>query len=121
MIGYILIAYVSLASRWKLIDRIRQGDVEISEFYCSVYGMDHRDCDSLQLCSVYLQPVRSNGEKEQQMLSQLLAESERHYERLVEEPFAYGQNLSGNVTLDAVVGRLYEACAGTNAFCLMLS
>ena len=32
MIGYILIAYVSLASRWKLIDRIRQGDVEISNF-----------------------------------------------------------------------------------------
>ncbi len=30
-------------------------------------------------------------------------ESERHYERLVEAPFVYGQTLSGNVTLDAVV------------------
>ena len=33
----------------------------------------------------------------------MLAESERHYERLVEAPFVYGQTLSGNVTLDAVV------------------
>ena len=40
---------------------------------------------------------------EQQMLAQMLAESERYYERLVKQPFVYGQPLSGNVTLDAVV------------------
>lgn len=104
MIGYILIAYVSLASRWKLIDRIRQGDVEISNFVVLyvvwIIGI-------VILCN-YVPYVYNRSEarwqkKEQQMLAQMLAESERHYERLVEEPFAYGQNLSGNVTLDAVV------------------
>ena len=104
MIGYILIAYVSLASRWKLIDRIRQGDVEISNFIALymvwIIGI-------VILCNyvpyIYNRSESKWKKKEQQMLSQLLAESERHYERLVEEPFAYGQNLSGNVTLDAVV------------------
>lgn len=104
MIGYILIAYVSLASRWKLIDRIRQGDAEISNFVALymvwIVGI-------VILCN-YVPYVYNRSEsrwqkKEQQMLSQMLAESERHYERLVEEPFAYGQTLSGNVTLDAVV------------------
>ena len=104
MIGYILIAYVSLASRWKLIDRIRQGDVEISNFIAMymvwIVGI-------VILCN-YVPYVYNRSEsrwqkKEQQMLVQMLAESERHYERLVEEPFAYGQALSGNVTLDAVV------------------
>ena len=104
MIGYILIAYVSLASRWKLIDRIRQGDVEISNFIAMymvwIVGI-------VILCN-YVPYVYNRSEsrwqkKEQQMLVQMLAESERHYERLVEEPFAYGQTLSGNVTLDAVV------------------
>ncbi len=104
MIGYILIAYVSLASRWKLIDRIRQGDVEISNFIAMymvwIVGI-------VILCN-YVPYVYNRSEsrwqkKEQQMLVQMLAESERHYERLVEEPFVYGQTLSGNVTLDAVV------------------
>ena len=104
MIGYILIAYVSLASRWKLIDRIRQGDVEISNFIAMymvwIVGI-------VILCN-YVPYVYNRSEsrwqkKEQQMLVQMLAESERHYERLVEEPFAYRQTLSGNVTLDAVV------------------
>ena len=104
MIGYILIAYVSFASRWKLIDRIRQGDVEISNFIAMymvwIVGI-------VILCN-YVPYVYNRSEsrwqkKEQQMLVQMLAESERHYERLVEEPFAYGQTLSGNVTLDAVV------------------
>ena len=104
MIGYILIAYVSLASRWKLIDRIRQGDVEISNFVVLyvvwIVGI-------VILCN-YVPYVHNRSEargqkKEQQMLAQMLAESERHYERLVEEPFVYGQTLSGNVTLDAVV------------------
>ena len=104
MIGYILIAYVSLASRWKLIERIRQGDVEISNFIALymvwIIGI-------VILCNYvpysYNRSESKRKKKEQQMLSQLLAESERHYERLVEEPFAYGQALSGNVTLDAVV------------------
>lgn len=104
MIGYILIAYVSLASRWKLIERIRQGDVEISNFIALymvwIIGI-------VILCNyvpyIYNRSESKRKKKEQQMLSQLLAESERHYERLVEEPFAYGQALSGNVTLDAVV------------------
>ena len=104
MIGYILIAYVSLASRWKLIDRIRQGDVEISNFVVLyvvwIIGI-------VILCN-YVPYVHNRSEargqkKEQQMLVQMLAESERHYERLVEAPFVYGQTLSGNVTLDAVV------------------
>ena len=104
MIGYILIAYVSLASRWKLIDRIRQGDVEISNFVVLyvvwIIGI-------VILCN-YVPYVYNRSEarwqkKEQQMLAQMLAESERHYERLVEAPFVYGQTLSGNVTLDAVV------------------
>ena len=104
MIGYILIAYVSFASRWKLIDRIRQGDVEISNFIAMymvwIVGI-------VILCN-YVPYVYNRSEsrwqkKEQQMLVQMLAESDRHYERLVEEPFAYGQTLSGNVTLDAVV------------------
>lgn len=104
MIGYILIAYVSLASRWKLIDRIRQGDVEIGNFIALymvwIIGI-------IILCNyvpyVYNRSESKRKKKEQQMLVQMLAESERHYERLVEEPFAYGQTLSGNVTLDAVV------------------
>ena len=104
MIGYILIAYVSLASRWKLIERIRQGDVEISNFIALymvwIIGI-------VILCNyvpyIYNRSESKRKKKEQQMLSQLLAESELHYERLVEEPFAYGQALSGNVTLDAVV------------------
>lgn len=104
MIGYILIAYVSLASRWKLIDRIRQGDVEIGNFIALymvwIIGI-------IILCNyvpyVYNRSESKRQKKEQQMLVQMLAESERHYERLVEEPFAYGQTLSGNVTLDAVV------------------
>lgn len=104
MIGYILIAYVSLASRWKLIDRIRQGDAEIGNFIALymvwIIGI-------VILCN-YVPYVYNRSEsrwqkKEQQMLAQMLAESERHYERLVEEPFAHGQTLSGNVTLDAVV------------------
>ena len=104
LIGYILIAYVSLASRWKLIDRIRQGDVEISNFVVLyvvwIIGI-------VILCN-YVPYVYNRSEarwqkKEQQMLAQMLAESERHYERLVEAPFVYGQTLSGNVTLDAVV------------------
>ena len=104
MIGYILIAYVSLASRWKLIDRIRQGDVEISNFVVLyvvwIIGI-------VILCN-YVPYVHNRSEargqkKEQQMLVQMLAESERHYERLVEAPFVYEQTLSGNVTLDAVV------------------
>ena len=104
MIGYILIAYVSLASRWKLIERIRQGDVEISNFVVLyvvwIIGI-------VILCN-YVPYVYNRSEarwqkKEQQMLAQMLAESERHYERLVEAPFVYGQTLSGNVTLDAVV------------------
>lgn len=104
MIGYILIAYVSLASRWKLIDRIRQGDVEIGNFIALymvwIIGI-------IILCNyvpyVYNRSESKRQKKGQQMLAQMLAESERHYERLVEEPFAYGQTLSGNVTLDAVV------------------
>ena len=104
MIGYILIAYVSLASRWKLIDRIRQGDVEIGNFIALymvwIIGI-------IILCNyvpyVYNRSESKRKKKEQRMLAQLLAESELHYERLVEEPFAYGQTLSGNVTLDAVV------------------
>ena len=104
MIGYILIAYVSLASRWKLIDRIRQGDVEIGNFIALymvwIIGI-------AILCNyvpyVYNRSESKRKKKEQRMLAQLLAESELHYERLVEEPFAYGQTLSGNVTLDAVV------------------
>lgn len=104
MIGYILIAYVSLASRWKLIDRIRQGDVEISNFIALymvwIIGI-------VILCNyvpyIYNRSESKWKKKEQQMLSQMLAESERHYERLVEAPFVYGQTLSGNVTLDAVV------------------
>ncbi len=104
MIGYILIAYVSLASRWKLIDRIRQGDVEIGNFIALymvwIIGI-------IILCNyvpyVYNRSESKSQKKGQQMLAQMLAESERHYERLVEEPFAYGQTLSGNVTLDAVV------------------
>ena len=104
MIGYILIAYVSLASRWKLIDRIRQGDVEISNFVVLyvvwIIGI-------VILCN-YVPYVYNRSEarwqkKEQQMLAQMLAESERHYERLVEAPFVYGQTLSGKVTLDAGV------------------
>lgn len=96
MIGYILIAYVSLASRWKLIDRIRQGDVEISNFVVLyvvwIIGI-------VILCN-YVPYVYNRSEarwqkKEQQMLAQMLAESERHYERLVEAPFVYGQTLSG--------------------------
>lgn len=104
MIGYILIAYVSLASRCKLIARIRQGDAEISNFIVPymvwIIGI-------VILCN-YVPYVYNRSEsrwqkKERQMLAQMLAESERHYERLVEEPFVYGQTLSGNVTLDAVV------------------
>ena len=79
MIGYILIAYVSLASRWKLIDRIRQGDVEISNFVVLyvvwIIGI-------VILCN-YVPYVYNRSEarwqkKEQQMLAQMLAESERH-------------------------------------------
>ncbi len=111
MIGYILIAYVSLASRWKLIDRIRQGDVEIGNFIALymvwIIGI-------IILCNyvpyVYNRSESKRQKKGQQMLAQMLAESERHYERLVEEPFAYGQTLSGNVTLDAVVAD-YTKCA----------
>ena len=104
MIGYILIAYVSLASRWKLIDRIRQGDVEISNFVVLYIVW----CVGIVILCNYVPYVYNRSEsrwqkKEQQMLAQMLAESEHHYERLVEEPFAYGQTLSGNVTLDAVV------------------
>ena len=104
MIGYILIAYVSLASRWKLIDRIRQGDVEIGNFIALymvwIIGI-------AILCNyvpyVYNRSESKRKKKEQQMLAQMLAESERYYERLVKQPFVYGQPLSGNVTLDAVV------------------
>ena len=104
MIGYILIAYVSLASRWKLIDRIRQGDVEIGNFIALymvwIIGI-------IILCNyvpyVYNRSESKRKKKEQQMLAQMLAESERYYERLVKQPFVYGQPLSGNVTLDAVV------------------
>ena len=100
MIGYILIAYVSLASRWKLIERIRQGDVEISNFVVLyvvwIIGI-------VILCN-YVPYVYNRSEARwQKKEQQMLAESERHYERLVEAPFVYGQTLSGNVTLDAVV------------------
>lgn len=113
MIGYILIAYVSLASRWKLIDRIRQGDVEISNFVVLyvvwIIGI-------VILCN-YVPYVYNRSEarwqkKGQQMLAQMLAESERHYERLVEAPFVYGQTLSGNVTLDAVVADYTKRAQG---------
>lgn len=113
MIGYILIAYVSLASRWKLIDRIRQGDVEIGNFIALymvwIIGI-------IILCNyvpyVYNRSESKRQKKGQQMLAQMLAESERHYERLVEEPFAYGQTLSGNVTLDAVVADYTKRAQG---------
>lgn len=113
MIGYILIAYVSLASRWKLIDRIRQGDVEIGNFIALymvwIIGI-------IILCNyvpyVYNRSESKRKKKEQRMLAQLLAESELHYERLVEEPFAYGQTLSGNVTLDAVVADYTKRAQG---------
>lgn len=113
MIGYILIAYVSLASRWKLIDRIRQGDVEIGNFIALymvwIIGI-------AILCNyvpyVYNRSESKRQKKGQQMLAQMLAESERHYERLVEEPFAYGQTLSGNVTLDAVVADYTKRAQG---------
>lgn len=35
--------------------------------------------------------------------AKLQAESQMHYAALAKQPFVYGQNLSGNVTLDAVV------------------
>lgn len=41
--------------------------------------------------------------REQETLQKLQAESQMHYAALAKQPFVYGQNLSGNVTLDAVV------------------
>lgn len=104
MIGYIIISYISLASRWKMIDMMRTGAMSKQESFLTwaiwVVGI-------FVLCNyvpyVYNKSEIKRKKKEQKLLEQLLAESSRHYASLTELPVMLGQPLSGKITLDAVI------------------
>lgn len=102
--GYTFISYVSLASRWKLIDQMRKNTITGYE----VLALGIVWVVSLIMVCNYVPYVYNKldivwRKQEQKMLQKLQAESLAHYEDLVKQPFVYGQALSGNVTLDAVV------------------
>ena len=102
--GYTFISYVSLASRWKLIDQMRNNAIAGYE----VLALGIVWVLSLIMVCNYVPYVYNKldivwRKREQEMLQKLQMESQAHYEDLVKQPFVYGQTLSGNVTLDAVV------------------
>lgn len=102
--GYTFISYVSLASRWKLIDQLRKNTIAGYE----VLALGIVWVVSLIMVCNYVPYVYNKldivwRKREQETLQKLQAESQMHYAALVKQPFVYGQNLSGNVTLDAVV------------------
>ena len=102
--GYTFISYVSLASRWKLIDQIRKN--EVAEYEVLALGIVW--VLSLVMVCNYVPYVYNKldikwRKREQEMLEYLRVESQIHYEELVKQPFVCRQTLSGNVTLDAVV------------------
>ena len=92
--GYTFISYVSLASRWKLIDQLRKNTIAGYE----VLALGIVWVVSLIMVCNYVPYVYNKldivwRKREQKTLQKLQAESQMHY----------AQNLSGNVTLDAVV------------------
>lgn len=102
--GYTFISYVSLASRWKLIDQLRKNTIAGYE----VLALGIVWVVSLIMVCNYVPYVYNKldivwRKREQETLQKLQAESQMHYAALAKQPFVYGQNLSGNVTLDAVV------------------
>lgn len=102
--GYTFISYVSLASRWKLIDQLRKNTIAGYE----VLALGIVWVVSLIMVCNYVPYVYNKldivwRKREQKTLQKLQAESQMHYAALAKQPFVYGQNLSGNVTLDAVV------------------
>ena len=111
--GYTFISYVSLASRWKLIDRMRKNTITGYE----VLALGIVWVVSLVMVCNYVPYVYNKldivwRKQEQKMLQKLQAESLAHYEDLVKQPFVYGQALSGNVTLDAVVADYTKRAQG---------
>lgn len=104
MIVYIIISYISLASREKLIDRIQKGEVEN---YTMVLLVAVWITFLILLCNVvpyvYNQTELAWTKKQQKYLETLLAESGTHYEELVKLPMEMGRPLSGILTLDAVI------------------
>ena len=111
--GYTFISYVSLASRWKLIDQMRKNTITGYE----VLALGIVWVVSLVMVCNYVPYVYNKldivwRKQEQKMLQKLQAESLAHYEDLVKQPFVYGQALSGNVTLDAVVADYTKRAQG---------
>lgn len=104
MIIYIIISYISLASREKLIDRIQKGEVEN---YTMVLLVTVWITFLILLCNavpyIYNQTELAWTKKQQKYLETLLAESGTHYEELVKLPMEMGRPLSGILTLDAVI------------------
>lgn len=104
VIGFILIEYFFGAIRWKFIDRIWQGDKALGNFVALYLVWI---AGAVIICNfIPLAYNKSNAKwhkKEQQALTEMLAESMEHYKILERQPFAYRQSLSGIVTLDAVV------------------
>lgn len=104
MIVYIIISYISLASREKLIDRIQKGEVENHTMVLLVAVWI---TSLILLCNavpyIYNQTELAWTKKQQKYLETLLAESGTHYEELVKLPMEMGRPLSGILTLDAVI------------------
>lgn len=104
MIVYIIISYISLASREKLIDRIQKGEVENHTMVLLVAVWI---TFLILLCNavpyIYNQTELAWTKKQQKYLETLLAESGTHYEELVKLPMEMGRPLSGILTLDAVI------------------
>lgn len=104
MIIYIIISYISLASREKLVDQIQKGEIENHTMVLLVAVWI---TFLILLCNlvpyVYNQTELAWTRKQQKYLETLLVESGTHYEELVKLPMEMGRPLSGILTLDAVI------------------
>lgn len=104
VIGFILMEYFFAAIRWKFIDRIWQGDETLGNFVALYLVWI---AGAVIICNfIPFAYNKSNAKwhkKEQQALTEMLAESMEHYKILEKQPYAYRQSLSGIAVLDAVV------------------